>query len=64
MFVIDTGKIEENDRIYVIIHGFPSSSFEYHRVLDKLAKYGRVVVFDHIGFGLSEKPRTNYGYTL
>jgi pimeloyl-ACP methyl ester carboxylesterase len=40
----------------VVIHGFPSSSFDYHHVVDALARHRRVLLFDMIGYGLSAKP--------
>jgi pimeloyl-ACP methyl ester carboxylesterase len=33
--------------------GYPTSSFDYARVVDRLAAHGRVYVHDHLGFGLS-----------
>ena len=53
-----------NPPTFVIIHGFPSSSHEYHRVLDPLLKYGNVMVHDHVGFGFSDKPATDYTYSM
>jgi pimeloyl-ACP methyl ester carboxylesterase len=46
----------------VVIHGFPSSSFDFHRVVDAWAVHRRVLLFDMIGFGLSAKP--DRAYTL
>jgi pimeloyl-ACP methyl ester carboxylesterase len=47
----------------LVLHGFPSSSFDFHLVLDALASRRRVILHDHIGFGLSEKP-ARYSYSL
>lgn len=33
--------------------GYPTSSFDYARVVDRLAAHGRVYAHDHLGFGLS-----------
>lgn len=49
--------------VLAILHGFPTSSFDYHLVLPKLADSFRVVLHDHPGFGLSDKP-TDYSYSL
>jgi len=54
------------DETLVIIHGFPSSSLDFVYVLPELQKYfSQVVLFDHIGFGLSSKPSNNlYAYSI
>lgn len=39
-----------------VLHGFPGSSFDWCRVVPELAKRARVVAFDFLGFGLSDKP--------
>ena len=49
----------------LILHGFPESSFSFHKVLAGLAEhFGRVVLFDMQGFGLSDKPVKDFGYSL
>ncbi len=40
----------------LLVHGFPTSSYDYHRALEHLTKDFRVVMFDHLGFGFSDKP--------
>lgn len=40
----------------VCFHGFPTSSWDWHRLLPHLAGTHRVLVFDFPGYGLSEKP--------
>jgi pimeloyl-ACP methyl ester carboxylesterase len=47
----------------VVLHGFPSSSFDFHRCWDALADGRRVVALDLPGFGFSSKP-ADYGYSL
>jgi pimeloyl-ACP methyl ester carboxylesterase len=44
----------------LILHGFPSSSFDFHRVVDRLAADRRVLLFDMLGYGLSDKPDMAY----
>lgn len=46
-----------------ILHGFPSFSYDYWQVLERLSEHYYVVIHDHIGFGLSEKP-IDYSYSL
>ncbi|WP_296637097.1 alpha/beta hydrolase [Polaribacter sp.] len=60
IFVIDEGT--SND-VLVILHGYPTSSFDYHKVLPELVKKYRVIIHDHLGFGFSDKP-LNYSYSL
>src|ERR1017187_9926431 len=49
----------------VMLHGNPSWSFMYRNLIDSLRGSHRVVVPDHIGCGLSEKPDdSGYFYTL
>lgn len=40
----------------VLLHGYPSSSYDYRAVLPELGDRGWVT-FDFLGFGLSDKPR-------
>ena len=47
----------------VMVHGNPTWSFYYRTLIPELRKSYRVIVPDHIGCGLSEKPQT-YPYTL
>ncbi len=47
----------------LVLHGFPTSSFDFHRVVDGLAAHRRVLLFDMFGYGLSEKPDVAYRLT-
>jgi pimeloyl-ACP methyl ester carboxylesterase len=47
----------------LVLHGFPSSSRDFFPALPSLAARRRVVVHDHLGFGLSDKPAA-YSYSL
>jgi pimeloyl-ACP methyl ester carboxylesterase len=60
IFVIDEGN---SDETLVILHGYPTSSFDYYKVLPDLAKKYRVILHDHLGFGFSDKP-LDYSYSL
>ena len=55
---IDEGKGE----IILFVHGTPSWSFDYRKVIKTLLKNYRCVAIDHIGFGLSDKPE-HYDYS-
>lgn len=68
LFVIDTSSFfSSEDKIptetMVILHGYPTSSYDYYKVLPELSKHYRVIVHDHLGFGFSDKP-LNYSYSL
>src|SRR3954463_14175203 len=46
----------------LLLHGFPSSSYDFRGLLDALP--GRAAIaFDFLGFGLSDKPR-DHDYSL
>ena len=47
----------------LVLHGFPSSSLDFHLAIDELAAGRRVILHDHLGFGLSDKPPA-YSYSL
>ncbi|MBJ7347018.1 MAG: alpha/beta hydrolase [Thermoleophilaceae bacterium] len=46
----------------VFLHGFPSSSYDWRALLDELPDCN-ALLFDFLGFGLSDKPR-DHKYTL
>lgn len=48
--------------LLLLLHGFPSSSYDWRLILDELPGWA-VLAFDCLGFGLSDKPR-DHTYTL
>lgn len=48
----------------LVLHGFPTCSYDYASVLPALAERRRVVIPDFVGFGLSAKPDRRYGIHL
>ena len=60
LFVIDEGDSKET---IVVLHGFPSCSYDYYEVLPFWTKKYRVIIHDHPGFGLSSKTM-DYSYSL
>ena len=66
VFVKDIGSPNASvDRILLVLHGFPESSFSFHLVTEGLReRFDRIVLFDMLGYGLSEKPVENYTYSL
>ena len=50
--------ISEGDgKPIVMVHGNPSWSFLYRYIIKKLSEDYRCIAMDHIGFGLSDKPK-------
>ena len=65
VFVVDIDPVGEvEDEPLLVIHGFPTSSFDFHLVVDRLAAHRRVVLLDLVGFGLSDKPDVAYTVDL
>ncbi len=51
--------------LVLMVHGNPTWSFYYRRLVESLRPQYRCVVPDHIGMGFSDKPSdADYGYTL
>jgi pimeloyl-ACP methyl ester carboxylesterase len=65
MHYVDQGPRGEGARpeAVVMLHGNPTWSFYYRTLIPGLSRSHRVVVPDHIGCGLSDKPQ-QYTYTL
>lgn len=47
----------------LLIHGFPTASWDWEAIWPTLVKHYHVLALDLIGFGLSAKPK-NYAYSL
>lgn len=47
----------------VLIHGFPTASFDWHKVWDDLSEKYNLISVDMLGFGFSDKPY-NFKYTI
>jgi pimeloyl-ACP methyl ester carboxylesterase len=45
------------------LHAFPTSSFDYSRVIPLLSSQFEFILFDYLGYGFSDKPR-GYNYSL
>ena len=58
----DTAADDGGDAL-LLLHGFPSSALDYHRILPVLSQRRRVVLVDFPGFGFSDKP-VDYSYSL
>ncbi|WP_154223521.1 alpha/beta fold hydrolase [Marinicella rhabdoformis] len=63
LFVVESKNQDSQLPFLVILHGYPTCSYDYHKVLTMLSVHFRVVIHDHLGFGFSDKPK-DYSYTL
>jgi len=61
--ISSTDNNSNSQETLVILHGYPTSSFDYHKVLEKLSEKYQVIIHDHLGFGFSDKP-LDYSYSL
>ena len=58
LFVIDTNNdSNKTQKSMVILHGYPTSSFDYYKIVPEISKHYRVIIHDHLGFGFSDKPK-------
>ncbi|MDY7099476.1 MAG: alpha/beta fold hydrolase, partial [Pseudomonadota bacterium] len=51
---------DETARPLLLVHGFPTCSWDWVPVWETLGKRHRLIACDMLGFGLSDKPRTGY----
>ena len=48
---------DKNAPVLLLIHGFPSASWDWEGMWEKLTEHYYVVTLDMLGFGLSDKPK-------
>lgn len=61
IFIVDVpADTERGKPPLLVLHGFPTSSIDYAAVLPGLRRERRVVFFDMLGYGLSDKPDRRY----
>jgi pimeloyl-ACP methyl ester carboxylesterase len=65
IFVLDQPATTDagNDPL-LVLHGFPTSSYDWAHVLPALSAERRVILLDFLGFGLSSKPDLRYSMRL
>lgn len=56
-------RVEGQGEALLLIHGFPSSSHDWHKMWDNLTADHQVIAPDMLGFGFSDKP-ANYPYSI
>lgn len=64
MHYLDEGSAGDGKPTFLCLHGQPSWSFLYRKMLPVLGQAGRVVAPDLIGFGKSDKPADDAFYTF
>jgi pimeloyl-ACP methyl ester carboxylesterase len=65
IFTVDAPSVgPERHAPLLVLHGFPTSSFDYAAVLEGLRQGRRVLLFDMLGYGLSAKPDRHYTMAL
>ena len=62
IFYIDENPNQQKETI-LLIHGFPTSSYDFDGIWQTLNKHYRLVTLDMLGFGFSDKPN-NRDYTI
>jgi len=60
VFVIDEPAVREDAAPVLVLHGFPTSSYDWQHAFDVLRARRRVVLVDYPGYGLSAKPDMAY----
>ncbi len=61
LFVNEYGAAEQPPLL--LLHGFPTASFDYARLVPLLLPHRRLIALDFLGFGFSSKPRP-HAYSL
>ncbi|MEZ5344874.1 MAG: alpha/beta hydrolase [Pyrinomonadaceae bacterium] len=49
-------KQDAEKEVLLCLHGFPTSSFDYHKIWGQLSERFSLIAYDMIGYGFSEKP--------
>lgn len=56
---------DKNKETILLLHGFPSSSYMYSKLIDELSNDYHLIAPDYLGFGLSSAPTTSeFQYTF
>jgi pimeloyl-ACP methyl ester carboxylesterase len=64
IFAVDAPATTDELEPLLVVHGFPTSSFDYAHLLDAMSERRRVVLVDLLGYGLSAKPDLHYTMAL
>ncbi|MEZ5042087.1 MAG: alpha/beta hydrolase [Saprospiraceae bacterium] len=66
LFVKSIGDAQASaQKTLLLLHGFPESSYSYHAIVTgMLQTFDRIILFDMLGYGLSDKPTEGFTYSL
>jgi pimeloyl-ACP methyl ester carboxylesterase len=64
VFVVDIPAVHEEAEPVLVLHGFPTSSFDWRNSVDVLRARRRVVLLDYPGYGFSAKPDMAYSLMM
>jgi pimeloyl-ACP methyl ester carboxylesterase len=54
-----------SEKTLLLLHGFPESSYSYHAIIEGILEhFDRIILFDMLGYGLSDKPENDYSYSI
>ncbi len=62
IFYQDTGN--KSKKAILLLHGYPTSSYDWHLIWPELASDYRLITMDMLGFGFSDKPDTAYSISM
>ncbi|KAJ7420656.1 mesoderm specific transcript [Pitangus sulphuratus] len=58
IFYRDSGGAVGSSDVVILLHGFPTSSYDWSKIWEGLTqRFHRVIALDFLGFGFSDKPR-------
>ncbi|XP_007469784.1 PREDICTED: mesoderm-specific transcript homolog protein isoform X3 [Lipotes vexillifer] len=61
IFYQDSVGVVGSPEIVVLLHGFPTSSYDWYKIWEGLTlRFHRVIALDFLGFGFSDKPRPHH----
>ncbi|NXT66036.1 MEST protein, partial [Chaetops frenatus] len=64
IFYRDSSGAVGSSEVVVLLHGFPTSSYDWSKIWEGLTqRFHRVIALDFLGFGFSDKPRP-HGYSI
>ncbi|WP_444939021.1 alpha/beta fold hydrolase [Microbulbifer sp. JMSA002] len=63
LFYVDSNPSCRHKPVLLLIHGFPTSSYDWQKVWTQLTEHYRCIAMDMLGFGYSDKPK-QHNYSI